>query len=197
MSIINNISNNVVLVNNGEKAFFGNAEKAIKNFISYTEEDKTNLSLLNISRIETEEFKLNDILVCQNNSIGNNFINTFPIIIDLKYEIKKRMLGFRIGFDLYDQQTSSILFRSYQDDLMEDTKYLEPGQYSSCVKLPVDYFKEGGYVLNIIIGIHNQKWISKDDLRFKFNIINIGGVNKAYNDSRPGIISPVLQWVNS
>ena len=196
MPVISNISDKVVLVDNGSVIFLGNTEKVISEYLKYLNSNKVNATKFHQHAFQSEEFKLTSVLVTQKNRDGLDFINTMPIDIELKYEIRTRLIGFRIGFDLYDNKSSMVLFRSFHDDLIDDINYIESGEYTSSVNLPIDFLKEGSYILNIIAGVHNQKWLMKDDLQISFNIVKVGGVNKAYADVRPGIISPGLKWIN-
>jgi lipopolysaccharide transport system ATP-binding protein len=196
MNTINSISDKTILVHNGKKSFLGPSSEAINEFVKCSNEESLNSTYLTDITLETKEFVLNEAIVSQKDQKGFSFINTVPIKVKLDYEIKKQVIGFRIGFDLMDRQTGTILFRSYQDDLSNNINYISPGRYNSSVDLPIDFLKEGSYAICILVGIHNQKWISKDDLKFDLNIIGAGGVNSEYADNRPGFISPRLEWVN-
>jgi lipopolysaccharide transport system ATP-binding protein len=197
MAVITNISDKVILVDNGKVSIYGNIEKGVSEYLSNLNSNKFNSTEIYQQTFQSEEFKINSVFVTQKNRDGLNFINTIPIDIKLKYEIKIRLIGFRIGFDLYDNKSGMVLFRSFHDDLIDDINYIKSGTYTSSVNLPIDYLKEGSYTLNILAGIHNQKWLVKDDLKISFNIVQVGGNNKAYADIRPGIISPRLKWFNS
>jgi lipopolysaccharide transport system ATP-binding protein len=197
MNIVNSISDKTILIHNGKKSFLGPTGEAINEFVKCSNKENPVSNFSATIKIESDEFVLNEIVVSQNNQKGLSFINTLPVKIKLDYEIKSQLIGFRIGFDLVDRKTDTTLFRSFHDDLIENVSYVLPGRYISSVDLPVDLLKEGVYSLNILVGIHNQKWISKNELNFNFNIVCVGGVNSAYGDKRPGYISPHLEWLTS
>jgi len=194
MNVIGNISDKVIIIDDGRTYFFGDAENGVDQYLKKTIANINNVKeSINLS-FQTNEFALQSVVVCQKNTEGFDFINDLPLSIKLKYEIKSRLIGFRIGFDVYENKSSMVLFRSFHDDLIEEINYIEPGVYNSSVELPIDYFKEGSYSLNIIVGIHNHKWFTKDDLKLSFNVVKAANHNKTYADTRPGVISPVLKW---
>jgi lipopolysaccharide transport system ATP-binding protein len=71
---------------------------------------------------------------------------------------------------------------------------IEKGIYVSKVVIEKDLLKEGIYILNVAIGIHNVRWIMYEDYRIELSISNVGGVNKLFSDNRPGILMPRLLW---
>jgi lipopolysaccharide transport system ATP-binding protein len=194
MNVIGNISDKVIIIDDGRTYFFGDAENGVDQYLKKTIANINNVKeSINLS-FQTNEFALQSVVLCQKNTEGFEFVNDLPLSIKLKYEIKSRLIGFRIGFDVYENKSSMVLFRSFHDDLIEEINYIEPGVYNSSVELPIDYFKEGSYSLNIIVGIHNHKWFTKDDLKLSFNVLKAANHNKIYADTRPGVISPVLKW---
>ena len=106
-------------------------------------------------------------------------------------------MGLRIGFDLLDLTTGSVIFRSFHDDLEHTMKKATKGNYIMNVTIPANFLKNGLFAIKLAIGIHNERWIVFDDnLMLKFKVINVDGLNSAYTDSRPGIIMPQLKWTN-
>jgi lipopolysaccharide transport system ATP-binding protein len=194
MNIVGNISDKVIFIDDGKACFFGEVEKGIDQYLKKTIANNTDAKASSNLSFQTNEFVLQSVTVSQENTEGFDFVNNLPLSIKLNYKIKSRLIGFRIGFDVYENKSGTVLFRSFHDDLIEEVNYIEPGVYNSSVQLPIDYFKEGSYSLNFIVGIHNHKWFTKDDLSLGFNVIKAANHNKPYADTRPGVISPVLKW---
>ena len=63
------------------------------------------------------------------------------------------------------------------------------------VYFPFSPQKNALFAIKLAIGIHNIRWIVFDDkLILKFTVENIGGLNSAFVDARPGLIMPHLVW---
>lgn len=197
MAAISNLCDNAIVMDNGIISYRGKTKEGIQQYLNSQREYENNSNLnQKISEINSEEFELNDFLIEQVCAEGNNFRNNDSIKVKIAYSLKKRIIGFRIGFDLIDQSNELVLFRTFHDDMSSQIEYYEPGTYTSTVELPSNFFKDGAYIISFLVGIHNVKWISNGKLTFRFNITNAGGVNQTYADNRPGIIMPQLLWKN-
>lgn len=197
MTAIENLCNNVCVFHNGTLDYLGDTEKGIS---IYLNKNKIIFNLSIKEQIEkvdfVEGFKLIDFTIKQGNELINFACNK-SIDVVFKYKVETGVLGLRIGFDLIDNSTGTIIFRSFHDDSLETINKTLIGEYISHAIIPENLLKEGSYYLNISIGIHNIKWIIFDQIKAPFNVINLNGVNKLYADYRPGIIVPFIQWETS
>ena len=142
----------------------------------------------------TMNFEVMDLQIIQEGCANYEFISTKDISIIFNYRVKKRAIGLRIGIDLIEKQSEIILFRTFHDDLEDELKYTEEGIYQSTLTLPKAFLKTGAYIISIAVGIHNVRWIIHDTINMEINISNIGGINRFYSDSRPGLIMPRVVW---
>ena len=116
------------------------------------------------------------------------------ITVKFKYKIKQKIMGFRLGFDFIDKASETIIFRTFHDDSETELQYAEVGYYESILILEKNFLKEGAYLINLAIGIHNVRWVVFDKIKFEINVSNINGINKNYSDTRPGLIMPQVSW---
>ena len=120
------------------------------------------------------------------------FTTCDKIIINLSLELKfDPIRGFRFGFDLYNNE-GQVVFRSFHDDLK--SYIFKKGLNELQITIPNYLLKQGDYVINIISGIHNAKWLLTDSISLQLNIINNQGLNSEYNDYRPGNIIPLIKY---
>ena len=65
-------------------------------------------------------------------------------------------------------------------------------------KIPPKLLNGGVYYLHPCVGIHRKKWIIggfKDVEGLSFNVhFNVPNDKIVYNDSKPGSLSPILNW---
>ncbi|MGN6351722.1 MAG: ABC transporter ATP-binding protein, partial [Candidatus Nitrosocosmicus sp.] len=196
MGAISTLCDKVMVLQNGKLSFNG----ATKNGLEYYFGSQKNLkSLLDLKEAlqkkEDENFKLLDFVITQDGSDNLEFLSSKDITVEFKYEIKKSVLGLRLGFDLLEKSSDITIFRTFHDDSQNEMSIIEKGIYVSKVIIAKDLLKEGIYILNVAIGIHNVRWIMYEDCRIELSITNVGGVNKLFSDNRPGILMPRLLWV--
>lgn len=192
---VSNLCNNAIVLNQGEIYFSGNTEMAIKEYLKTSQSNFTEIDLKNfISNFEDEVLELIDFYFNQDNKKNSlEFITSKEIEITIKYRVKKDITGFRIGFDLIDSATESSVFRCFHDDLCSKINITDMGEYTSTFHIPKNLLMPKVYTLNFICGIHNQRWISFNNINFDISLVNIAGVNKIYSDERPGVIMPEIK----
>ena len=140
-------------------------------------------------------FKLFSITLDQpGKRYGFEFFCETDIFIQVRYKVLKKVSGLRIGFDVIDKESDVIIFRTFHDDLNEKIDAIDAGEYYSKMIIPAHLFKQGVYILKLIVGIHNDRWILFDEIIIEANIINMDGINRMYADHRPGLILPYIQW---
>ena len=198
MASVKSLCTRGILLENGNIKFQGDTDDAIKLYLNSTK-DNFDSNAINefIAKQNDDNFKLNDVSISQKNSINNIFYTNDEISVQISYTIIKEILGLRIGFDLIDLN-GNVIFRSFHDDNEKEMIQMKKGNYIIRANIPANLLIDGIFALKLAIGIHNKKWIVYDDnLAIKFTITNVGGLNSAFTDSRPGMIMPKLLWQNS
>jgi lipopolysaccharide transport system ATP-binding protein len=193
MTAIANLCNKTIILKNGKIEHDGSLNTGINLYLKESSSLINNNSLKDFLLNQNDEiFQLSALEVFQEGVPGSSFLSDRDINIHIKYEILKEIVGLRVGFDLFDKLTGSVIFRSFHDDSFTDISTVKAGSYSTIFKINSNLLREGDYYLSLAVGIHNKRWIIYDSLKFEFNITNINGVNKIYADNRPGIIMPKL-----
>jgi lipopolysaccharide transport system ATP-binding protein len=193
MTAIANLCNKTIILKNGKIEHDGSLNTGINLYLKESSSLINNNSLKDFLLNQNDEiFQLSALEVFQEGVPGSSFLSDRDINIHIKYEILREIVGLRVGFDLFDKLTGSVIFRSFHDDSFTDISTVKAGSYSTIFKINSNLLREGDYYLSLAVGIHNKRWIIYDSLKFEFNITNINGVNKIYADNRPGIIMPKL-----
>ncbi|WP_299395110.1 ABC transporter ATP-binding protein [uncultured Gelidibacter sp.] len=196
MAAVENLCTRAIVLEHGSVVFAGETTPAIDYYLNL---ENTNLNESSIEAfIENQSddiLRLTDFLVTQNEIISANFYTNKTVKISISYEVFEDVMGLRVGFDLIDLSKSSVLFRAFEDDDKKSIEITKKGFYSIESEIPENIFKNGYYGVKLAIGIHNKRWIIFDDnVMVKFNMVNVNGLNRAYSDSRPGVIMPHLKW---
>lgn len=197
MVAIHSLCKQVVVLQNGLVAFNGLAHEGIKNYLtqnnSNTSNSNTNSVIENLPN--DEAFKLNAFTIHQPESDGFDMYTSKPIEVAINYAVKKASLGLRIGFDVINNETEELIFRTFHDEQFDEIIETKVGTYASVVTIPANLLNEGSYSISLSIGIHNVRWIVYQHVKCNFKLNNINGINKIYAEKTPGSIKPALQWI--
>ncbi|MEL1252648.1 ABC transporter ATP-binding protein [Flavobacterium sp. DGU38] len=196
MAAVKSLCTKLIVLKNGAVFFEGDVDEGIAVYLNAENDNFDDNAIYEfIKNQKDDSFILKNVFLCQDFSSENNFYTNKEIIINIEYEILKDILGLRIGFDLIDLTSGVVIFRSFHDDLESDIKYANKGKFSIRTSISENFLKNGSFGIKLAIGIHNTRWIVYDDnLVLKFNMTNVGGLNSAFTDSRPGFIMPQLNW---
>jgi len=191
MTAIAKLCKSVVILENGLKTFYGDTNNGISTYLSENSVANTN----NFQQINSKEFELKDITICNRKTrlIQNEYKTNEELIVTFDFLIKCTISKFRCGFDIIDQSSHEVVFRSFHNDINPINEY-SPGNYKFEAIIPRDLFKSEKYYLSPIIGIHNVKSFTYMDLFLPINYINILGINSTFGENRPGMILPKIEW---
>jgi len=121
------------------------------------------------------------------------FASNEPLCIVLGFEVKRRILGLRVGFDLVSAD-GIIVFRSYFNDTDKEVRPIDPGVYEAVCEIPPDLLNAGNYYISLRANIHAVRHIVILEQALSFTVTNIRGVNSSFGSVRPGLINPRLNW---
>ena len=124
--------------------------------------------------------------------------STSGIYIKLAFQVLENIQALTLGIALYDSKQNQ-LFWSYHTDAGSDyTPSVKDGYLRIQTRIPVELLNDGIYAIECIGGIHNIKWVyaplSSPSLSFEV----LGGHSSSpfWQSRRPGILAPVLNWIN-
>ncbi len=122
-------------------------------------------------------------------------LNGEPLEIELQYSVLERSIGFRIFFDLCDND-DTLLFRSFHDETQAEIPVTEPGRYISRAVIPGNLLSPFPYELRIFATLFNVRMcIPGLGLRIPISVERTGLANQAYlGDPIRGKLSPVIPW---
>jgi lipopolysaccharide transport system ATP-binding protein len=128
-------------------------------------------------------------------SPGGVFDVSEPVEVRFDVEVHAPAPDLRIGFDLL-AANGDCVFRTFWEDGKEELEVLPKGVYQVACEIPPHLLKAGGYVVEVIASIHTKRWITKNTHFFPFEAVNVRGHNAVRNDTRPGVVMPLLKWTS-
>jgi len=194
MTAVENLCSKISVIENGNITFTGNTLDGIRHYLNTTHSGVEEALSEQLKKLPpSDEFRLINCGMAQD-ELKDEFLSSKSIEFWFEYEVKKTLLGLRIGFDLLDYSSGLVLFRSFHDENMEQIDEIKPGKYCSRAIIPSKMLKAGSYIMQVSIGLHMIRWYVYNSVKMKFSILNISSINKNYADPRPGIIMPYVDW---
>jgi lipopolysaccharide transport system ATP-binding protein len=135
--------------------------------------------------------------VDEHGRIRSDFTNSEPVIVEFEFSLLDRLPHLMIGFELKTASETTV-FRSFHNDVNEVLTYRgDPGvRYRLRAVIPERLLNGGLYYINPCAGIHRKKWLVKDLRGLSLNVVfDVPNPDYVYGSSRPGCISPILEWV--
>lgn len=197
MQAINRICQNCMHLEYGEIINFGQSADVINNYLRSEKLQDLNADLLDQIKMlpSNEFFRLLEINLFQNGKKGTGkYQNRYNLDIEIKYQVKKPMVGFRVFFDLLDPE-ENVIFRSFHDETKESIIRTEQNLYVSKVTIPANMLGPFDYYLCFHAGIHNGKLFTGEGIKLKISIENTGLYNRAYlSDPVRGKLAIHIPW---
>jgi lipopolysaccharide transport system ATP-binding protein len=198
MSAIKHLCQKAIHLEHGNIVKNSNVNEVISSYINNQSLTNNNSNLYKkLIEYSNDIIKINDFKIFQNeiNILNFQFDSAKPINIQLNYEIKTKVNGLRIGFELKTPE-GQIMFRTFHDDNDNEVVRLYPGSYLSTAYIPENILAPSEYYISISIGIHNVKWIIHDAIEFNITSNGIPGFNKAYHNIHEGHLMMLINWDN-
>jgi lipopolysaccharide transport system ATP-binding protein len=143
-------------------------------------------------------FRLRNIEVTQDGERVSRILSGRPLTIRIGYDVLEYATGFRVFFDLCDQD-GIILFRSFNDDQADDIPTTEPGMYISQATIPANILAPTAYELRIYATIFNVRMcVPGLGVRIPVTVEASGRINRAYhNEPIRGKLALDIPWTTS
>jgi lipopolysaccharide transport system ATP-binding protein len=139
-------------------------------------------------------FRLIDIRLEQAGARTARIFNGLPVDLGIEYELKEKTVGFRIYFDLIDDD--ALIFRTFHDEEGDGIPVMLPGRYCSRAEIPANLLGPKPYEIRIYAGIYNVRSCTPDlGVRIPIDVEATGRYNRAYTgDTFRGSLAPLIHW---
>ena len=200
MTSIGSLCNKLLVMKNGQIDYNGGVKEGLNYYINHMQSvvDATDLKDIISKMPEDEYFELLDFDLVQDHSDGVIFLSNRQIKVVFKYRIKKAISGLRVGFDFIEKKSEITLFTIFHDDSYNSIEPWKEGVYTSQATIDENLLREGSFMINIAVCIHNVRWIINGQIKVPLEVRNIEGITPIYGfEKRPGFLLPKIGWVNS
>lgn len=121
-------------------------------------------------------------------------LNGSPTEIHIRFRVREGARGFRVFFDVLDED-GMILIRSFHDDDSDSVTSLNPGEYAAVATIPADLLAPRSYTLKVFGTIHNVRSIPPEGVSLLLPVESSNSMNRAY-PSEPirAKIQPRIAW---
>jgi lipopolysaccharide transport system ATP-binding protein len=170
----------------------GAPEEAISYYVAQAQEAESRLAWEPGDAVAAEGFCLRRVQLEGTDSKGR-VRSDRPVRIRFSYSVGIATEYLRIGFDLKDKE-GAFLFRSFEDDQPARCVPHEPGDFEAVAEIPGNLLNKGRHAVDIRIGVHRVKWLAHIDNALTFDVDNSGGLNSHYEDEKPGLFNPKIDW---
>ncbi len=189
MAAVHRLCNRGLCLSQGRLVHAGSSAEAVHHYLSSgTPEAGNDHTMVDDPVLRVTSFELTD----SDGMRKASFLTSEDVVVDLRFALRTQQPALRLGFDVASMSDGEVLFRSFDDDLIEQSR--RPGAYRATCRIPRHLLAPGPYVLSLQAGIHNVRWISSGEIVRRFSVENTDGVNARYADKRPGRIMPRVEW---
>jgi homopolymeric O-antigen transport system ATP-binding protein len=125
------------------------------------------------------------------------FSNQYPLVVTIAGEIRTVDRLFNLGIAVYSEDGLPLFWSFMRDSPEVDWPVIEPGFVKLRTSIPARWLNEGSYKVELLAGLHYQKWLLAPQANapsIKFSIR--GGLSDSplWDRKRPGFFAPVLAW---
>ena len=182
LGLVHRLAIRSILLRQGTIAEIGNTAAVIAAY-------RSTCPLSNSRRtIKKDEIELVDF-----SSVAGEIVGTHSELqLMMGVRIYKTEPGMRIGFDLVDEVSSQVVFRTYDDDMGIVAR--QRGYVCYRASVPGNMLRAGSYRAEFIAGVHARRWITRGEAFLRIELVNTEGVNSTYGGERPGAIMPNVRW---
>lgn len=197
MAAVKNLCEHGVLLEKGEVSFKGNINNTVDEYLKPGRDDKTQargeISWEESNEPGCEEVRLKSIrLLNEKGQIANSFYTSRPINIEVKYEVKKELIGSRMILRLMD--LSGVIILSSTNHFIDSERKI-PGFYQTNCIIPPNLLNKGHYKVIIHMGIPGGvKVLVQGEPFLSFDTIFMGNNGFFFPEDWAGVIAPKLEW---
>ncbi|MGB8167991.1 MAG: ABC transporter ATP-binding protein [Chthoniobacteraceae bacterium] len=114
-----------------------------------------------------------------------------PIIVEIHYQVKRRIRGLRFHL-LLQTQEGELAFAAtdhlYQQELQE------PGHYKTTGTIPGRLLNRRTYVMAVGCGIPGERWLLPEKECLSFTVSGVGNQASHFPENWPGAVCPAMVW---
>ncbi|SOD18658.1 ABC transporter ATP-binding protein [Pedobacter xixiisoli] len=198
MGSIAELCNKAILLRNGQLIQHGDAQQIINRYIN-NEENQQSVWHKSSEKFSSQFFDLLSFYIVNEHKEMNDTgvaRNDAKTGVCLKFNTNELNADFCYGIAFYDQH-ETLLYWSYQTDKSK-VEWLQPeiGTNQIIIWLPQHMLNQGSYRIRPLASLHYIKWLVAPNAGPSIHLKILGGLSNSpiWNDARPGLLAPVLDF---
>jgi lipopolysaccharide transport system ATP-binding protein len=196
MGAVRNLCSRVVQLTGGRIAREGDPQEVTEAYLrdSLVRADSLESVEAAIAALPTDPIlRLQGIVVRQHGRPTLTVRNGEPVEIEIRYSVLERTRGFRVLFDLLDDD-QNILLSSHHDDDAQSVLVVEPGEYVSTAFIPADLLAPRSYELRVHARIGNGRWLTNEGVAIPVTAEDTNDINQVFHDMLRPRLRPRIPW---
>lgn len=197
MGAIQSLCKSIIVLDKGYLKY--SSEDVVSGIDLYLDKQKgSQFSIVDFRKFEDEDFKLVGFKIV--NQAGEIIKGTIPRIVnafvEIEFCLKMENPALNIGYSLFGNNEEYYYSTWMNDGCENDWPKLKIGKNILIAELPLNFINEGKYRIQLLVGMHHQKWIVSpaDNLSLYFETQG-ALVNSIYwYHKRDGLCAPMLKW---
>jgi len=186
MGAITRLCSRVISLHSGRVGHIGLPSQVVQ---AYLDGGMENAAESAVDGEDLGPLTLDRMLIQQNDTGAGSLVdNLKPFTIEFRYTLHESMSDLLLGFDIVDAE-GNLLFRTYDQELV-GLKTRVAGSYVSRCVVPGGLLQPSVYHLNVLVGIHRSKWLSRNVLTARLDMTGPSPGDIDY----PGAICPFVTW---
>jgi lipopolysaccharide transport system ATP-binding protein len=195
MDAIRRLCDRAILIAHGHLIKDGEAASAIDKYLVDMLKENVNVSLQDrVSRLPASNmFKLNKVVINQNGTTPERFVDSQDIVIEFYYELREQCRRFFINIELWDT-SGNLLVETFHNS-GEENPIVTQGTYISKAVIAAGLLTPIAYELRLCFGIYGNMNIYKEPISVLLDVYSDGKNNMVYaTRPRAGKVALPIRW---
>lgn len=201
MRAVRQLCDRALLLRGGMVCFYGRTEMGIETYLR----DDSGMTAVSsreefIQSLPSDPvFKLETVsLTQQGHEIGETVESGKPLELEIRYEVRERVTGLRVYFELIDEY-GDVLLQSFHDEDNDGIPAMNAGRYVSSAIIPSDILGPIRYNIRVLAGIYNvRNCLPPSGVTMAIKVEHTGRTNRAYvGDTFRAKFALPLCWATS
>lgn len=186
MTAVNNLCSTAILIERGRVEYAGApSDVVVAHLGGIPRSERTDFR----GAVADGPIRLDKICVRQNGRQVHELLDsTKPFEVAIQYHVLEPVSNLLLGFDVISA-SGAALFRSYDLETCGLGPRL-PGDYESVCRFKARLFNSGSYFLNLLLGIHRARWLSRGSVAMRLNFGSLRETDVDYL----GALHPPGEW---
>ena len=195
MGAIKSLCDSTIVLDKGRVALIADTNTGIREYLKSTFTENNTVILEVLNKDIDPAIMWRNIKMLQNGNTTNEIHNDEEVVLEVAYELKENIYGFRLFVDLIDKN-GILVSKSFFDEQNDSGSNMNKGRYISRLTIPADMLIEGDYKMQLYAGIHDVRILNPTrGITLNMNVIESGRIRRKRFDSvDQGILTLPWSW---